>query len=51
MLPVLQLSLERHTSHLGAGGLGIKDVFDCRHYCDNVLDAWNRVLFNKLCPT
>ena len=50
MLPVFLLSLGRHKSHLGVGGLGIKDVYDCRHYCDNVLDAWNRLLYNKICP-
>ncbi|KAK9916493.1 hypothetical protein WJX75_003317 [Coccomyxa subellipsoidea] len=50
MLPVYHLSLPRHNSHHGSFGRGTENRrIDCRHYCSNVIDVWNQVLYNKLC--
>lgn len=50
MLPIYHLSLAMHNSHHGSFGRGRRDrAVDCRHWCDNVLDVWNQVLYNELC--
>ncbi|CAL8467294.1 g6831 [Coccomyxa elongata] len=50
MLPVYHLSLAQHNSHHGSFGRGTEARrIDCRHYCSNVIDVWNQVLYNKLC--
>ncbi|CAL8467102.1 g6638 [Coccomyxa elongata] len=50
MLPVFQLSLNKHQSHLGSiSKATVGSQSDCRHWCSNVLHAWNQVLYNKLC--
>ncbi|CAK0786753.1 hypothetical protein CVIRNUC_009967 [Coccomyxa viridis] len=50
ILPVFHLSLPMHNSHHGSFGRGIEEsAIDCRHYCANVVDTWNQVLYNKLC--
>lgn len=50
MLPVYHLSLAAHNSHHGSYGRGVNErQIDCRHYCANVIDTWNQVLYNKLC--
>ncbi|CAL5222153.1 g4478 [Coccomyxa viridis] len=50
ILPVYHLSLPAHNSHHGSFGRGISEgAIDCRHYCANVVDTWNQVLYNKLC--
>jgi len=50
LLPVFDLSLARHDSHHGSFGRG-KDmgVTDCRHFCKNVVDWWNILLYSMIC--
>ncbi|CAK0787972.1 hypothetical protein CVIRNUC_011194 [Coccomyxa viridis] len=50
VLPVYHLSLLAHDSHHGSFGRGVPEKrIDCRHFCANVIDTWNQVLYNKLC--
>ena len=50
LLPIYDMSLARHNSHHGTYGRG-KEVgyTDCRHYCVNVVDWWNVVLYAMMC--
>lgn len=50
LLPVFQLTVGKHGSHLGSFGHG-KDGhnLDCRLYCNNVVDQWAVLLYNYLC--
>ncbi|CAL5228102.1 g11175 [Coccomyxa viridis] len=50
MLPIYDLSLSRHNSHHGTFGRGKETGYtDCRHYCVNVIDWWNVVLYAMMC--
>jgi hypothetical protein len=50
LLPVFQLTVGKHDSHLGSFGHGKEGHnLDCRLYCSNVVDQWNVLLFNLLC--
>ena len=50
MLPIFQMSVTRADSHFGSFGRGRSDKqIDCRHFCQNVVDQWNVVLYNKFC--
>ncbi len=53
ILPIYELSLSRHKSHIGplqGKTLNCKHCsWDCRHFCSNVLHTWNLVLYNSLC--
>lgn len=50
LLPVFDMSLSRHNSHHGTFGRGKESGFtDCRHYCTNVVDYWNVVLYSMMC--
>ncbi|CAL5226961.1 g9846 [Coccomyxa viridis] len=50
MLPIYHLSLLKHNSHHGSFGTGVeRKKIDCRHFCNNVVDVWNLVLYHKLC--
>jgi hypothetical protein len=53
VLPVFDLSLGRPDSHHGSFGRGRVDdaITDCRHFCNNVVDVWNVVLYNFMCFT
>ena len=47
LLPVFQLTVGKHGSHLGSFGHG-KDGqnLDCRLYCNTVVDQWAVLLYN-----
>ena len=50
LLPIYDLSLSRHNSHHGTYGRGKETGYtDCRHYCVNVVDWWNVVLYAQMC--
>ena len=53
ILPIFELSLGRHGSHLGPlqgrTAQSRHSSWDCRHFCSNVLHTWNTVLYNALC--
>jgi hypothetical protein len=50
LLPIYDLSLSRHNSHHGTFGRNKDTGFtDCRHYCVNVIDWWNVVLYAQMC--
>ena len=50
LLPIYDLSLARHDSHHGTYGRGKEGGYtDCRHYCVNVVDWWNVVLYAMMC--
>ena len=50
LLPIFDLSIARYVSHHGTFGRGKENGFtDCRHYCVNVVDWWNIVLYSILC--
>ncbi|CAL8469667.1 g9208 [Coccomyxa elongata] len=50
LLPIFDMSLSRYDSHHGTYGRGKESGFtDCRHYCVNVLDWWNIVLYSMMC--
>ena len=50
LLPIYDLSLSRHNSHHGTYGRGKETGYtDCRHYCVNVIDWWNVVLYAMVC--
>ena len=51
MLPIFNVSLGRFNSHHGSFGRGRDEdkLTDCRHFCNNVVDVWNQVLYNFLC--
>lgn len=50
LLPIFDLTLARFDSHHGTFGRG-KDTgyTDCRHFCVNVVDWWNIVLYSMMC--
>ncbi|CAL8469668.1 g9209 [Coccomyxa elongata] len=52
VLPIFDLSLARYDSHHGSFGRGRFDdkATDCRHFCNNVVDVWNTVFYNMMCP-
>ena len=53
ILPIFELSLSRHRSHIGplqGKALNCEHCsWDCRHFCSNVLHTWNILLFNSMC--
>lgn len=50
LLPIFDMSLPRYDSHHGTYGRGKDTGFtDCRHYCVNVVDWWNIVLYSMMC--
>ena len=50
LLPVFQLTVGKHESHLGSFGHGQDSHnLDCRLYCNNVVDQWAVLLYNFLC--
>ena len=55
-LPIFGPSLARHGSHAGdhipnkARGYWVRALHhDCRHFCLNVVDLWNQILFAMMC--
>ena len=55
-LPIFGPSLARHGSHTGdhipdkARGFWVRALHhDCRHFCLNVVDLWNQILFASMC--
>lgn len=50
LLPIYDMSLSRHNSHHGTYGRGKETGYtDCRHFCVNVIDWWNVVLYAMVC--
>lgn len=50
ILPLFQASLPLHNSHFGTYGRGrAEGEIDCTHFCSNVVDQYNTILYNYLC--
>ncbi|EIE21418.1 hypothetical protein COCSUDRAFT_43154 [Coccomyxa subellipsoidea C-169] len=50
LMPIFDMTLARYESHHGTFGRGKDTGFtDCRHYCVNVVDWWNIVLYSIMC--